>query len=189
MSSPIEQAIRQICEEKGLAYEAVIGAIEAALAAAYRKDFGDKNQNIEVQFDPEDGGVLVYDVKTIVEDVPLEDLEKAEADRKARAEAIATQIEEARKKGEPLPAVSIDEDTGPRFNPRTEIMISDAKVLKVGAEVGVILRTELPMEGEFGRMAAMTAKQVITQKLREAEREIVFNQFKGTEGQVLHGTV
>jgi N utilization substance protein A len=189
MASAIEQAIRQICEEKGLAYEAVIAAIEAALAAAYRKDFGDKNQNIEVTFDPETGGVKVFDVKTVVEDIAPEVLEAAENERKARAEALALQIEEARKKGEPLPAVSLDEDTGPRFNPKTEIMLSEAQVLKRGSALGDILRTELPMEGEFGRMAAMTAKQVITQKLREAEREIVFNQFKGTEGQVLNGTV
>ena len=52
MASPIVQAIKQICEEKGLAYESVLTTIEAALAAAYRKDFGTKNQNIKVEFDP-----------------------------------------------------------------------------------------------------------------------------------------
>ena len=79
MSSPIEQAIRQICEEKGLAYESVIDAIQAALGAAYRKDFGDKNQNIDVEFDTETGGTRVFDVKTVVEDVPEEELEAMEA--------------------------------------------------------------------------------------------------------------
>ena len=81
MASPIEQAIRQICEEKGLAYEAVVDAIESALAAAYRKDFGDKNMNVEAEFDPESGTTRVFDVKTVVEDIPLEELEKAEAER------------------------------------------------------------------------------------------------------------
>src|SRR3989338_558022 len=100
MSSPIEQAIRQIVEEKGLAYESVIDAIEAALAAAYRKDFGDKNQNIEAKFNVEDGSTLVWDVKTVVEDVDLEELEKAEEERKLHAEALAQKIEEARRKGE-----------------------------------------------------------------------------------------
>ncbi|OGL66922.1 transcription termination factor NusA [Candidatus Uhrbacteria bacterium RIFCSPHIGHO2_01_FULL_63_20] len=189
MASPIEQAIRQICEEKGLAYEAVVDAIESALAAAYRKDFGDKNMNVEAEFDPESGTTRVFDVKTVVEDIPLEELEKAEAERKARAEALAEQIKLSREKGEAIPAVSMEEDTLPRFNPKTEIMISEARVLKMGAAIGDVLRTELPMAGEFGRMAAMTAKQVITQKLREAEREIVFNEFKGTEGQVIVGTV
>jgi N utilization substance protein A len=83
----------------------------------------------------------------------------------------------------------MDEDTGPKFNPKTDIMISDAKVLKRGSELGDVLRIDLPQPGEFGRMAAMTAKQVITQKLREAEREVVFNEFKEHEGQILVGTV
>ncbi|MEK7614893.1 MAG: NusA N-terminal domain-containing protein, partial [Patescibacteria group bacterium] len=69
MSSPIEQAIRQIVEEKGLSYEAVIDAIQSALAAAYRKDFGDKNQNTEVEFNTTDGSMKVWDIKTVVEDV------------------------------------------------------------------------------------------------------------------------
>ena len=189
MSSPIEQAIRQICDEKGLSYESVIDAIESALAAAYRKDFGDKNQNIEVEFSPEDGSAKAFDVKTVVEDVDLEELERLEEERRGRAEKLALEIEEARKNKQDIPAVSIEEDLGPRFNPKTDIMISDAKVLKMSAEIDDILRTELPEQGEFGRMAAMTAKQVITQKLREAEREVVFSEFKELEGEIINGTV
>lgn len=192
MASPIEQAIRQICEEKGLAFEAVIETIEAALAAAYRKDFGDKNQNIETEFDSATGRTRVFDVKTVVEDIDLEELERLEEERRAKAEAAAASLEEARAKGEAVAGVAIDtegEEELPRFNPKTDIMISDAKVLKMSAQVGDVLRTELPEPAEFGRMAAMTAKQVITQKLREAEREIVFNEFKEHEGQVLNGTV
>jgi len=189
MASAIEQAIRQICEEKGLAYEAVIAAIESALAAAYRKDFGDKNQNIEVEFDPETGGARIFDVKTVVEDMDLEELARLDEERRKRAEDLAAAIAAAREKGEPVPAVSLEEDLAPKFNPKTDIMLRDAQVLKFGSKIGDILRSELPMDGEFGRMAAMTAKQVITQKLREAEREIVFNQFKAEEGQVLNGTV
>jgi N utilization substance protein A len=189
MSSPIEQAIRQICDEKGLAYESVIDAIQSALAAAYRKDFGDKNQNIEVAFDPATGDTRVWDVKTVVEDVDLEELEKFEAERKARAETLAVQFAEARKRGDDVAAFSLEEDGGPHFNPKTEIMMRDASVLKFGSNIGDVLRTELPQAGEFGRMAAMTAKQVITQKLREAEREVVFNEFKGQEGELMHGTV
>ncbi len=189
MSSPIEQAIRQICDEKGLSYEAVLDAIQAAMAAAYRKDYGDKNQNVEAEFDPETGAVRVYDVKTVVEDVDLAELERMEEERRLKAEALAAQVEEARAKGEPLPGVSMGEEEGPRFNPKTDIMLSEAKVLKHGAQLGDVLHNELPQPGEFGRMAAMTAKQVITQKLREAEREIIFNEFKQYEGQILNGTV
>lgn len=189
MSSPIEQAIRQICDEKGLAYEAVIDAVQAAMAAAYRKDFGDKNQNVEAEFDPATGSVRVFDVKTVVEDVDLEELARLEEERKAKAEALAKSIEEARAKGEPLPSVSMEEESALRFNPKTDIMLSEAHVLKMDSQLGDVLRNELPQPGEFGRMAAMTAKQVITQKLREAEREIVFNEFKQYEGQILNGTV
>jgi N utilization substance protein A len=78
MASQISQAIKQICDEKNIAYDSVIGTIEAALAAAYRKDFGNKNQNIQVEFDPEkyDGvtlGIRVFDVKEVVEDMELPD--------------------------------------------------------------------------------------------------------------------
>lgn len=189
MASAIEAAIRQICDEKGLAYESVLEAIEAALAAAYRKDFGEKTQNIEAEFNPEDGSVRVFDVKTVVEDIDLEELERLEEERARKAEELAQRIEEAKEKGEALDAISIEEDEGPRFNPKTDIMMSEAKKLKEDAELDEVIRTELPQEGDFGRMAAMTAKQVITQKLREAEREIIFSEYKEHEGQILHGTV
>lgn len=189
MSSPIEQAIRQICDEKGLAYESVIDAIQSALAAAYRKDFGDKNQNIEAEFNPETGDTRVFDVKTVVEDIDLEELAKYEEERKKRTEELSVQFANARKRGEDVSSFSFGEDEGPHFNTKTEIMISDARVLKFSSQIGDVLRTELPQAGEFGRMAAMTAKQVITQKLREAEREVVFSEFKEREGEMLHGTV
>lgn len=191
MSSPIEQAIRQICEEKGLSYETVLDAICSALAAAYRKDFGDTNQNIEVKFDPATGDMEVADVKTVVEDVDLEELAKKEEERKARLEAAAKAREEALARGEDVSTMSFgeEEEVGPKFNPKTDIMLSEARVLKFSSKVGDILRTELSVPGDFGRMAAMTAKQVVMQKLREAEREIVFSEFKDKEGKVLTGTV
>ncbi|HAU66285.1 TPA: transcription termination/antitermination protein NusA [Candidatus Uhrbacteria bacterium] len=189
MSSPIEQAIRQICEEKGLAFESVIDAIQSALAAAYRKDFGDKNSNIEVEFDPATAQSRVFDIKTVVEDVDVEELERLEEERRKYAEKLAFQIEDARRRGQDTPAVSIEDELGPRFNPKTDIMVSEAQVLKMGAKMGDVIRTEMPTPGEFGRMAAMTAKQVITQKLREAEREIIFSEFKEHEGQIMNGTV
>ena len=72
MASPISQAMRQICDEKNISYESVLEAVESSLAAAFRKDFGGKNQNIKVEFDPEqyDGataGVRTFDVKEVVE--------------------------------------------------------------------------------------------------------------------------
>ncbi len=186
MASAIELAIRQICDEKGLSYESVIETIESAIAAAYRKDFGDKYHNLEAEFDTETGLARIFDVKTVVENISAEELEvvKArEADEAAKREAMKAFGEFSPAVEEPTEAV------GPKFNPKTDIMVSEAKILRQNAQVGDVIRTELPQAVEFGRMAAMTAKQVITQKLREAEREIIFNEFKNIEGDVITGTV
>ncbi|MBI4598915.1 transcription termination/antitermination protein NusA [Candidatus Uhrbacteria bacterium] len=190
MSSPIEQAMRQICEEKGLSYESVLHTIEAALSAAYRKDFGEKNQNVEAEFNPATGDIRVFDVKTVVEDVDLEELERRQEARRQHAEEMALVHVAARERGEDVPTMVLEDGEDElRFNPKTDLMISEARQTKPDAELGEIIRTELPQPGEFGRMAAMPAKQVITQTLREAEREIVFNEFKEKEGEVLNGTI
>ncbi len=189
MASPIEQAMRQICEEKGLSYESVLETIESALAAAYRKDFGDKYQNLEAKFDVDSGTVRMFDIKTVVEDISQEELE---AIRLKEAEESAAR-EARRAMGEPVGPSSLDLEAAageaPKFNPKTDLMLSDARILKMDSKLGDVIRTELQIPGEFGRMAAMTAKQVITQKLREAEREIIFSEFKSVEGTVITGTV
>ena len=194
MASEIEQAIRYVCEEKGLSYESVLETIETAMAAAYRKDYGNRQQNIHVNFDPSDGNIEACDVKTVVENISPEELE-AMAERQAE-KAAAREAEEAapedsrpRRRDDDEDETIGDEEDGPTFNPKTEIMLSDAQILKMGSKVGDELKIELPVPGEFGRMAAMTAKQVITQKLREAEREIIYNEYKEHEGEVLIGTV
>jgi len=175
MESTILSAIQQICEEKNLPPEQVLEAIEQALAAAFRKDFGEKNQNIKVEFNPENKEMKVFDIKTVVADV----LDEEEIGEKIKEE---NKLEEQEKK---------------RFNPRTEIQISDAKLLpsnnkknsKNKLKIGDIIKTPLEVPSEFGRIAAQTAKQVITQRLREAEREIIFEKYKGLEGTVINGTV
>ncbi|MFH1667406.1 MAG: transcription termination factor NusA [Candidatus Komeilibacteria bacterium] len=170
----IKQAIEQICEEKNIKYDLVIETIEAALAAAYRKDFGEKNQNIKTEFEADTGGVRVYDVKTVVEDVDLEEQEKQ-----------WEEIKERKEEGEEI----AEEDELKRFNPKTEIMISEAKEIKKGIKVGDELIQELEIPEAFGRMAAQTAKQVIIQRLREVERETIYTDFKDKEGQLVTGTV
>lgn len=182
MASPISQAIKQICEEKNLSYEAVLETVQMALAAAYRKDFGDKQQNIQVEFNPETSEMKVFDVKTVVEDVDLE--AEAEEWEKIKAEHEA-QVKEAEEKGEPAPEPLAFK----RFNPKTEWMITEARQEYPKTELGEIIRRPLEIPATFGRMAAQTAKQVIIQKLREAERDMVYSEFKGREGELLVGTV
>ena len=180
--SEITKAIQALCDEKALSYDAVMETIEAALAAAYRKDFGNKQQNIKVQFDPETGDMQAWDVKTVVEDIEEEALEKAQEELSARRE-------KAREENREL----TEEETAdlPRFNPKTEIMLAQAKETKVkkGVKLGDILEIPLEIGHDFGRMAAQTAKQVIIQKIREAERTMVFGDFKGQEGQIIMGTI
>ncbi|MFH1867048.1 MAG: transcription termination factor NusA [Patescibacteria group bacterium] len=149
-SSPIAAAIQQICEEKNIPVEAVLETIEQALAAAYRKDFGEKNENIKVKFEPETGTSQVFDVKTVVTG----------------------------------PAEGEEE-----INEKKEILLSDALKVKKDAKVGDEIRTKLKVPADYGRMAAQTAKQVIIQRLREAERDVVFAEFKSKEGQVLPASI
>ncbi len=178
--SDITKAIQALCDEKNLSYEAVMETIEAALAAAYRKDFGNKQQNIKVKFDPETGDMKAWDVKTVVDDIAEEVLEKAQEELSARRE-------KAREENRELS----EEETAdlPRFNPKTEIMKTPAKEIKKSAKVGDVLEIDLEITHDFGRMAAQTAKQVIIQKIREAERNMVFGDFKGQEGQLIMGTI
>ncbi len=149
-ASPIQQAIQQICEEKNIPYESVIDTIEQALAAAYRKDFGQKNENIKVIFDPETAASQVFDIKTVV-DGPAEGEEE--------------------------------------INEKKEILLTEAQKEYPDIKVGDEIKTELKVPADYGRMAAQTAKQVIIQRLREAERDIVFSEYKEKEGTVIPGTV
>ena len=194
MASHISQAIKQICEEKNLSEEAVLETVEAALAAAYRKDFGNKNQNIKVQFDPEnyDGGTLgirVFDVKNVVEDMelPADYFERFEAASASKKEAMKAFGHRERNEAK-------DEDkelVSPEFafNQKTMIMLSDARDIKPDAQIGEEIRVELAVPAAFGRMAAQTAKQVIMQKLREAERNVIYSDFKDREGELMNVTV
>lgn len=208
----VAEAVKQICDEKGIPLESVIETIEAALAAAYRKDFGEKNQNIKVEFDLNTGKSKVFDVKTVVEDMPEEEIESGEEKEGEKAEKVE-KVEKAEKKEntkkkkmkEDL-STDLSSDLSPeaskagetlaeaeeevrRFNPKTEIQISEAKKIKKTAKVGDEIRTKLEVPGDFGRMAAQTAKQVIVQKLRETERETLYQEFKNKEGEILVGTV
>ena len=188
--SPIQVAIQQICQEKGLSEEAVLHAIELALAAAYRKDFGNKMQNIIATFDVKTGGVTVVDFKTVVEDLPEEVLAEMAERERLREEEKAGKPSTKRVFEENQDAyVSEDEEGVKKFNPKTEIQLKDAKLIAKKYKVGDEIITPLEVPGAFGRMAAQTAKQVIIQKLREVERENIFNEYKSLEHQVVNGVI
>lgn len=173
-------AIEQICEEKGIAKEKVLETIELALAAAYKKEYGRKGQNIRVKFNLETGQMKVFQVKLVVDQSMLKE---ESSEEKAALESEKEKEEES------------EEEKKIRFNPEKHIMAEEANKLKdikkpknefkPGDEI------EFPLEvtHDFGRIAAQTAKQVIIQRIREAEREAVFDEYKEKEGQVVSGIV
>jgi N utilization substance protein A len=167
----INQAIKQICEEKKISFESVVETIAAALAVAYRKDFGEKNQNIKVEFNPENSSSRVFDVKTVVAD----DIEEK-----------TLKLKERKEKGE---EVRPEEEDFEKFDPKKNLTLTEAKKIKKGAKLADEIKTELFPPAAYGRMAAQTAKQVIIQRLREAERDNLFKDFKGREGEIITGIV
>ncbi len=136
-------AIRAIAEEKNLPEEAVQEVVEQALAAAYRRDYGEREQEVRVKMNLNTGDVDAYVSKEIVETVS---------------------------------------------NPAYEISLSEAKTRQKNAELGETIEVHEKVES-FGRVAAQTAKQVILQRLREAEREIIMSEFEDKIGTVINATV
>jgi N utilization substance protein A len=146
--SPFSAAIQQICAEKGISEERVMETIEAAIAAAYRRDFGKPSQNIRVVLNPEDPTTFkVYQVYDIL-----------------------TEEEE------------LDE-------PERQLTVEEAQEHRKDAQPGEEILVDLPFHDDFGRIAAQTAKQVIVQRLREAERDVLFEEFKEKESRLLNGSV
>ena len=136
-------AIHQICDEKNIPYERVIDTIKAALATAYRKDFGNKEQEIEIVLQDDSDIATVLLVKEVVQDVE---------------------------------------------NPNIEISLAEAHKMKKDVEVGDIIKIDVtPLE--YGRIAAQSAKQVILQRLQEAERDALYEMFKNRENEIMTAQV
>lgn len=145
-TNELVSAISQISDEKGLAKEVIIETVEAALAAAYRKDYGHPDQLIRVHLDAETEGMGVERVYNVVADEDLKEME-------------------------------------------SEMTVTQAKLFKKNPQVGDEIIMPLPTEKDFGRIAAQTAKQVIIQRIRGAEREMLYDEFKQKEHALLNGSV
>lgn len=139
----LSTVIKSIAEEKNLPEDSVREVVEQALAAAYRKDFGDREQEIRVEMNLNTHSIDIYISKEVVEVVG---------------------------------------------DKRFELSLEEAKKIKKDAKIGDLI--ELIEQPEtFGRVAAQTAKQVILQRLREAEREIIMNEYQDKIGTVINGIV
>ncbi|MBI2439027.1 MAG: transcription termination/antitermination protein NusA [Candidatus Moranbacteria bacterium] len=181
-------AVMQIAEEKGISKERVLEVVEAALSAAYKKDYGKKGQVIRAEFDEVKKDAKFFLVKEIVDETTREFVEETEEshDEKTESGRGADATKEVK---EELIVEESDEDRLPRFNPERDILLEEAKKLKKSSKIGETIELPLESHSEFGRVAAQTAKQVIIQRIREAERETMFQEYKEKEGQVVNGQV
>lgn len=166
-------AIMQIAEEKGIPKEKVIETIEAALAAAYKKDYGKRGQKIRAEFDAVSGNMKFFLVKDVVDETTREFVAEGEEEEE---EVVEEEVAE-------------DEEKLPRYNSERDITLEDAKKIKKDAAIGDVIELELESQSDYGRVAAQTAKQVIIQRIREAERDSMFKEYKEKEGEVVNGTV
>ncbi len=142
MNEDLLNALTDLCKEKGIEKEVILDALEAALIAAYKRNFASA-QNVCVELDRETGKISVYAQKTVVEEVT---------------------------------------------DPQQEISVEDAKKLSGTYEQGDVVNIEVTPR-DFGRIAAMTAKQVVTQRIREAERGIIFSEYTQKENDIVTGKV
>ena len=183
-------AIKQISEEKGIPEESVLETIEAAIAAAYKRDYGKKGQIIKTKLDVESGDLKMTQTHYVVEGVDEEGFLTGTLPTKVVEEKPDPQDYEHRSRSRGQEGESEESDILKiKFNPEKHILLEDAKKKNKKAKVGDEIITKLETHTDFGRIAAQTAKQVIIQRLREAERGAIFSEFKGREGEIISGVV
>lgn len=158
----MNSVIDQLEEERGIPRAKMLEAIETALATAYKKEYGKRGQIVRATFDPSSGKTDFFQVKKVVEpsEVILEEEEK------------------------------VDEmDERIRYNPEHHIFLEDARRMKRDVQVGDELTFPLEGKNDYGRIAAQTAKQVIIQKIREAEKASMLADFGDKQGEIVSGSV
>ncbi len=170
-------ALAQIAEERGISPERVIETIEAAIATAYKKDYGEKGQKIKAKFNSVSGDVMFWQIKLVVDNAMLYTDEEIEEMKENKV----IPVDEARP-GEEAPKKYV-------FNPEKHIMIEDAKKDYPKIKVGEEIEIPLVSKQDYGRIAAQTAKQVILQKIREAEKETISSEYRSKEGEIISGIV
>ena len=161
----IPSVLDQMEQERGIPKEKIIDAIEMALATAYKKEYGKRGQIVRAKFDLNTGKTDFFQVKIVVDDTRVIDV--PEDEEVERAEGDERVI----------------------FNPEHHIWIQDAQKIKKGATLDEEIVFPLENKADFGRIASQTAKQVIMQKIREAEKVSVLSEFGEREGDIVTGTV
>ena len=184
-----KKALDNIVLEKNIDPEVVYSAMELALTSAYKKNFKSKT-NVKVLFDRDTGDIKVYSYLTVVPDdkKTKEEYEDELFERYAEDEDLDTEIPGEKEEVEGEEENKEEKETISFFNPETEIKLSDAKKIDKTLEVGDTIDKEVTPK-DFGRVATSTAKQVVIQKIKEAERNSIVEEFGDKQDEMLIGTV
>lgn len=169
----INSVLGEMEEERGIPRERMLEAIEQALATAYKKEFGKRGQIIRAGFDMATGTTNFEQVKIVVDESMLKEDSAEDEETDTREEEDMTPSEERKV----------------RFDPEKHIMIDNARLIKKDVQLGEELVFPLEPKDDFGRIAAQTAKQVIIQKVREAEKDAALSEFGQKEGDIVTGHV
>lgn len=170
----LNRAIQQIAEEKNIDPSQVLEAVEESMAAAYKREYNHKGEIVKAKFDPKTGDAKFWQVKTVVDETTADMTKLAEEEE---LESV------------PLEAEKTDEEKLPRYNSDRHILLEEAVKINPDAKVNDELTFPLEAHSDFGRIAAQTAKQVILQKIREAERGSIIDEFKNKEGELISGII
>ena len=185
------KAVDLVVKEKHIDKEIIFEAMRNALTSAYKKNAKSKNNNVKVLINENNGDIKVYSYLTVVPDDKMtkEEYEDALFERYAEDDDLDTEISEKEfKEEEKAKEKDEEEEKISFFNPGTEIKLSDARKLDKTVNVGDTIDTEVTPK-DFGRVAASTAKQVVIQKIREAERSSITDEFGDKQDELLVGTV
>ncbi|MDP3999402.1 MAG: transcription termination factor NusA [bacterium] len=180
----LKKAIEQIAEEKGIEPNQILEAIESSIAAAYKKEYGKKGEIIKCKFDLKTGSLKFWQVKTVVDESTVRIVEETEEVPVEEVGAVSKRVER-----EAPESFEDEEGKLPRYNPDRHLFLEEAKKIKKGVALEEELEFPLETHDDFGRIAAQTAKQVVLQKLREAERISVIHEFQSKEGEIISGVI
>ena len=174
----LNSTLEQLETERGISRETIIETIEDAIAAAYKRDYGKKGQIIKAKFDIKTGKTSFSQIKIVADESMIRPEDENEDDEEEKEVPVRKETEEIE-----------GEERKVRFNPERHIMIDEAKKIKKDIAPGQEMVFPLDAKEDYGRIAAQTGKQVIIQRIREAERNSIFEEFKHKEGEVVSGII
>ena len=182
------RAVDLVVKEKNIDKQIIYDAMIQALTSAYKKNAKSKNNNVKVTINEKTGDIKVFSYLTVVPDDKMtkEEYEDALFEKYALDENLDTDTKEEEKKE--LEKEEKEEEKISFFNPSCEIKLSDARKIDKTLNIGDTIDTEVTPK-DFGRVATSTAKQVVIQRIREAERNSINDEFGDKQDELLVGTV